>query len=37
VTLLGIYKRRENRRREGRSFVTGVKEIAFVPVKAKNA
>jgi hypothetical protein len=37
VTLLGAYKFRENRRREGRSFVTGVSETAFMCVKVKNA
>jgi hypothetical protein len=37
VTVLGVYKFRENRRREGRSFVTGVNEIGFVRVKVKNA
>jgi len=37
VTLLGVYKFRENLREEDRSFVAGVNEIAFVCVKVKNA
>ena len=37
MTLLHVYKFRENRRREEPSFVTGVNEIAFTGLKVKNA